>query len=741
MSGSTYAKAQAQQNAMMPSASKSSVLPRHAAIAHEPASHLPGQPFEVGPHAFSESRFVYNFSQMPTYASTAGVIQTKLAVNRPGDAYEREADRIADQVLAGSMHPAIGGVTAYVQRFSPQPTSQLDTAPASVEGILASAGRPLEPEIQQDMGQRFGYDFSHVRVHSGTTAEQSARDVNANAYTVGHNIVFGAGRFAPGTYEGRRLLAHELTHVVQQSGPGSIHAGQSNHSGVLSSAPTRALQKQAGLSNLVVQRDVIDDVRKKLSYGVFDWAITDSEAMEALAALATIPPANLANELKRLGSKYVTRLLDNLPDAARTGDVYRRVLEALGSTGVMPFAKQELSYGLFDWAITDAEVTRVFNTFTSLPVTTQEQFLADLNAAGRLGRLISHANKGHHALYIRPWIMTLTRGALTPQQREILRTIVAESSDDALDTLKLAAETRFDVTVGPTAMPDRTPVNWDAFHLRQTYLVLDRLPEAHVAKNKELLHLGEFEQAPKEIGKDDDNRKQIATVAGVYESNVQELAINIKATDEVESSIIHETGHAVDAEMGWSQGPEPARPQRGGWKSYGGNFIECANDMVDDSAGAIKTTLTPPRRKDVVSEMAIAMARRNAQNLEERIHHLAWFPALPQGNQKSILNDRVFSAMEIGLNEPWITAPDGGEHLADHIYEESYHRDWSRYRYEARSRMLTPYQFRKATEWFAEAYSAYYQPDPRGKGAKLNDKDPDTKKYFDTYVDTRTPTR
>jgi hypothetical protein len=70
------------------------------------------------------------------------------------------------------------------------------------------------------MGQRFGHDFSRVRVHSGGAAEQSAREVNAHAYTVGHDIVFGAGRFSPGTHEGQRLIAHELTHVVQQSGSG-----------------------------------------------------------------------------------------------------------------------------------------------------------------------------------------------------------------------------------------------------------------------------------------------------------------------------------------------------------------------------------------------------------------------------------------------------------------------------------------------------------------------------------------
>lgn len=84
--------------------------------------------------------------------------------------------------------------------------------------MLAGSGRPLEPALRQDMEQRFGYDFSRVRVHSGRVAEQSAQEVNAHAYTVGHNIVFGAGRFVPASHDGRRLMAHELTHVLQQSG-------------------------------------------------------------------------------------------------------------------------------------------------------------------------------------------------------------------------------------------------------------------------------------------------------------------------------------------------------------------------------------------------------------------------------------------------------------------------------------------------------------------------------------------
>lgn len=144
-------------------------------------------------------------------------LQTKFKVNEPGDIYEQEADRIADQVLATPAHPAVNGTPPRIQRTSGQSNGQMDAAPASVDQALASPGRPLEPTLRQDMEQRFGHNFSQVRVHSGAAAEQSARDVNAHAYTVGHDIVFGAGRFAPGTHEGRRLIAHELTHVRQQS--------------------------------------------------------------------------------------------------------------------------------------------------------------------------------------------------------------------------------------------------------------------------------------------------------------------------------------------------------------------------------------------------------------------------------------------------------------------------------------------------------------------------------------------
>jgi len=89
--------------------------------------------------------------------------------------------------------------------------------PPIVHDVLRSPGQPLNPGARAFMEPRFGHDFSHVRVHTDARAAESARTVNALAYTVGRNVVFGAGQYAPGTGNGRRLLAHELTHVVQQS--------------------------------------------------------------------------------------------------------------------------------------------------------------------------------------------------------------------------------------------------------------------------------------------------------------------------------------------------------------------------------------------------------------------------------------------------------------------------------------------------------------------------------------------
>ena len=118
-------------------------------------------------------------------------------------------------------------------------------APPIVHDVLGSPGRPLEPGTRATMERSFGHDFGSVRVHTDARAAESARAVHARAYTVGSDVVFADGRYAPGTEDGRRLLAHELAHVVQQgSGAGRRRCSAR---GWRSPAPTDAAEAEAAV--------------------------------------------------------------------------------------------------------------------------------------------------------------------------------------------------------------------------------------------------------------------------------------------------------------------------------------------------------------------------------------------------------------------------------------------------------------------------------------------------------------
>lgn len=147
-------------------------------------------------------------------------VQRKLSIGASNDPLELEADRVAEQITTSPEDGQASLAPVSIQRVAARPAARAEEAPASVGRVLGSTGQPLDSATRDEMEQRFGHDFSRVRVHHGEAAEQSARDVHAQAYTVGSNIVFGAGQFSPGTLSGRRLLAHELTHVVQQHGAG-----------------------------------------------------------------------------------------------------------------------------------------------------------------------------------------------------------------------------------------------------------------------------------------------------------------------------------------------------------------------------------------------------------------------------------------------------------------------------------------------------------------------------------------
>jgi GH24 family phage-related lysozyme (muramidase) len=166
--------------------------------------------------------------------SRSGFLQPKLAISRPDDPYEQEADRVAERVMR-MPEPAVQrkGTCPFakgqdcrdddektredlVQRKVSAQPGWTSEAPPIVHEVLQSPGKPLDADTRVFFEPRFGYDFGNVRVHSDARAAESARAVSARAFTVGNRIVFGNGAYNPGIDRGRQLLAHELAHTVQQ---------------------------------------------------------------------------------------------------------------------------------------------------------------------------------------------------------------------------------------------------------------------------------------------------------------------------------------------------------------------------------------------------------------------------------------------------------------------------------------------------------------------------------------------
>jgi Domain of unknown function (DUF4157) len=199
--------------------------------------------------------------QMPPFFPTPGLaIQAKLKVGTINDPLEHEADSVADQVLR-MPDPGVSVASAppqisrkcddckdeeTVQKKEAESQTAAGEAPGIVHQVLRSPGQPLDPASRAYFEPRFRHDFSRVRVHTDQRAADAARGLAARAFTVGEHIVFGGNQYTPNGANGARLLAHELTHVVQQSGGGAE---------VLHPSDTSVSRQSISPSGIALRRD------------------------------------------------------------------------------------------------------------------------------------------------------------------------------------------------------------------------------------------------------------------------------------------------------------------------------------------------------------------------------------------------------------------------------------------------------------------------------------------------------
>lgn len=142
------------------------------------------------------------------------VAQAKMAVSQPGDEYEQEADQTAARIMNMSEPEIHSKVETKEKRMTMPPRNRLTLL--HLESVVPGAGQPLPDPSRNFFEPRIGHDLSRVRIHTDDNAAESAKAMEAKAYTIGQNIVFDPGHYSPETYAGKRLIAHELSHVVQQ---------------------------------------------------------------------------------------------------------------------------------------------------------------------------------------------------------------------------------------------------------------------------------------------------------------------------------------------------------------------------------------------------------------------------------------------------------------------------------------------------------------------------------------------
>ncbi|CAG0953429.1 hypothetical protein METP3_00349 [Methanosarcinales archaeon] len=177
----------------------------------------------------------------------SGELQAKLRIGQPGDVYEQEADRVAEQVMRMPEVSDTKDEKLQAKETASQ-TPEVIPKTETITKALKGGGQPLPESTRAFMESRFGQDFSQVRVHFNENAVESSRAVDALAYTVGRDVVFGAGQYVPGTREGKRLIAHELTHVLQQEALPSTAVMQRQPGGTHEADMDLAAEREYGKS-------------------------------------------------------------------------------------------------------------------------------------------------------------------------------------------------------------------------------------------------------------------------------------------------------------------------------------------------------------------------------------------------------------------------------------------------------------------------------------------------------------
>jgi hypothetical protein len=295
-----------------------------------------------------------------------------------------------------------------------------ETVPLIVHEVLQSPGKPLDAEARALFEPHFYHDFSHVRVHAHEKAIASARALNAVAYTVGSDVVFGSGQFSPKTAAGRKLLAHELTHVVQQAGGHPSYSLNKTHVGEINDPfETEADAVAAEISDVAAETywrscrrpdrghivpvlsepsrlrcKVSNDVglmKENLTTGLFKWSVTEGDVRKVLGLLKKLEPADLKDTISALEREgLVDTIFTNsaATDRQAEGPLFDAIRQLRGGKSLLMHIPEALVCDKphkGSW-----EMARSFNSVGDMVTTIEKMALA--RPLSKLG-ILAHGDK------------------------------------------------------------------------------------------------------------------------------------------------------------------------------------------------------------------------------------------------------------------------------------------------------------------------------------------------------------
>ncbi len=672
-------------------------------------------------------------------------IQPKLKLGQPDDQYELEADRVADQVMRMSSSSADDGLGAQGRHDKQEETLQAKSmadglksdTPLLEHGVEAiqHGGSPLTGEERNFFEPRFGVGLDSVRIHTDGDAARASQAINAKAFTLNNHIAFNSGYYAPSSYEGRRLLAHELTHVIQQTG---IRSGVGHGEGEVGTAgPAEGASISTGGSKDVVQRDIKADLRDAMS----GWG-TDEQRIYTLLRNASQPEKDLVRgdpvlmeelrgELTRVEWGYVLGYL-NMPletriHAAASGwgtdeaNIYSAVryaslpnLRSLMLNGpLLTELRDELSdseLGIVMGTVADkltrwATAEEAYHALMLFPAAVNEA--CDIYEGPRGNNfqtdLVDQMYPGH---------------TMAPQTISDVNNHIA--NDDNAQRVLASFRRRWNVAATATATGGAQVPAWTVERIRVLHSAVQQMPSSHIASANQ-------------------NIQTLAIVAGLshggtWTESAGLLSLRVPEPEsELRGTVRHEVGHAIDDRLGatsrnfkqsapnfwdWDRSDVWERHMSNPWRRNSG--AHSGSDVIAADQAQIKLKLN-----------SYVTTTDGTQTLWD--YAGAGDPIRTYWNDDVPMIEAAKSLAGLGVNIHW--HPDRMKRYGNRYYSwNTYYNQFYSFGITVMEQRVSDSSLFGESDFFAELYMHYYAEGPGVERLRRLSRVPAWQTFFDTHV-------